>query len=318
MDNICHTLVGVAAARAGLNTKTQLATATLAIAANLPDIDVLAFATGIPSVALRRGWTHGVLAQAALPVMFAGVMWMVGNARRPQPGADRPPLRFSALLLLSYIGVLSHVFLDYLNTYGVRLLMPFSNRWFYGDSVFIVDVWMWLLLGTGALLSRRGRRWPARAGLTLASVYVAVMMMSASTARNVVMTRWTETLGEAPRALMVGPVPINPFRKAIIVDAGDHYVMGRFAWYPRGISFNPAEVPKGDDSPWIVAARRQEPDFDHILIWSRFPFWEVVEEPEGIRVTLRDVRFPQGVRGFSATTYLRKGLAGAPGSAALR
>ena len=33
------------------------------IAANLPDVDVLAFATGIPPVALRRGWTHVVLAQ---------------------------------------------------------------------------------------------------------------------------------------------------------------------------------------------------------------------------------------------------------------
>ena len=79
MDNVCHTLVGIAAARAGLNTKTALATATLAIASNLPDIDVLAFATGIPSVALRRGWTHGVLAQALLPLAFAGVMWMVAT-----------------------------------------------------------------------------------------------------------------------------------------------------------------------------------------------------------------------------------------------
>ena len=89
MDNICHTLVGVAAARAGLATKTSLATATLAIASNLPDIDVLAFTTGIPAVALRRGWTHGVLAQAVLPIAFAGVMWMVARgstARDPGSG----------------------------------------------------------------------------------------------------------------------------------------------------------------------------------------------------------------------------------------
>jgi len=38
-----------------------------------------------------------------------------------------------------------------MNTYGVRLLMPFDGRWFYGDALFIVDPWIWLALG-GALL----------------------------------------------------------------------------------------------------------------------------------------------------------------------
>ena len=90
MDNICHTLVGVAAARAGLATKTSLATATLAIASNLPDIDVLAFTTGIPAVALRRGWTHGVLAQAVLPIAFAGVMWMVARSTHSAPRIPHP------------------------------------------------------------------------------------------------------------------------------------------------------------------------------------------------------------------------------------
>ena len=45
----------------------------------------------------------------------------------------------AALLALSYAGLLSHMFLDFLNSYGIRLLMPFSGRWFYGDSVFIID-----------------------------------------------------------------------------------------------------------------------------------------------------------------------------------
>ena len=167
MDNICHTLVGVAAARAGLATKTSLATATLAIASNLPDIDVLAFTTGIPAVALRRGWTHGVLAQAVLPIAFAGVMWMVARGSRARdsaargsgPGTEESRANFRDflwLLALSYLGVICHVFMDYLNTYGVRLLMPISNQWFYGDSVFIVDVWMWLMLGLGALVAQRG------------------------------------------------------------------------------------------------------------------------------------------------------------------
>lgn len=187
MDNICHSLVGVAAARAGLDTTTRFATATLVVAANLPDIDVLAFATEIPSVAIRRGWTHGVLAEALLPIACAGVIWAVG--RRPQDSA-----RFGPLLLLSYIGVLSHVFLDYLNNYGVRLLMPFSGRWFYGDAVFILDVWLWLMLGAGIALARRTRRGPARAALAASALYILAMLASAGSARAIVTARWIDTI----------------------------------------------------------------------------------------------------------------------------
>ena len=70
MDNVCHTLVGAALGRAGLNRTTRFGSSTLMIAANLPDIDVLVFATDLPSVAFRRGWTHGLLAQALLPLLL--------------------------------------------------------------------------------------------------------------------------------------------------------------------------------------------------------------------------------------------------------
>jgi inner membrane protein len=310
MDNICHTLVGLAAARSGLNRTTRLATVTLAVASNLPDIDVLSFVTGIPPVALRRGWTHGVVAQATLPIAFAAVMWVVGKRRTTQS-----PMRathFGWLVALSYIGVLSHVFLDYLNTYGVRLLMPFSNRWFYGDSVFIVDIWMWLILGLGTLLATEGRSWIATTALVVTTVYIAAMMVSAQMARKIVLDRWTETFGTPPASLMVGPVPITPFRKAIIIDAGDHYVQGRFDWYPRHISFNHSPVPRNDEGPWVGLAMAQEPDFAAILVWARFPYWELDQDGNGLRVTLRDVRFPRGLRGFSATTYIRKQAYAAP------
>ena len=67
MDNLCHTLIGAALGDAGLKRRTRFGSATLMIASNLPDLDVLVFATGTPSVAFRRGWTHGILADALLP-----------------------------------------------------------------------------------------------------------------------------------------------------------------------------------------------------------------------------------------------------------
>lgn len=297
MDNICHTLVGLAASRAGLKSRTALATATLAIAANLPDIDVLAFATSVPAVAIRRGVTHGVVAQALLPLGFGLLMYGLGRRRHRD-------VRLGWLLALSYFGVLSHVFLDFLNTYGVRLLTPFSNRWFYGDAVFIIDPWLWLVLGLGTFAARKGRRWPARAALTLATIYIAVMLVSARAARAIVEERWVEAVGSAPLKLMVGPAPFNPLRKTIIVDAGESYIRGTFTWFPRDIRFDREQLPKNHRSPWIDRARSQEPDFDAVLVWARFPYWRITEEGNTVRVNLWDARFPQGQRGFGATTTL--------------
>src|SRR5882672_6234503 len=175
MDNVCHTLVGAALSEAGLKRRTRFASATLMIASNLPDIDVFVFATNTPSVAFRRGWTHGILADALLPVLLTGAIVLLASRSGPRSEDEpsEPSLRPRQLLLLSYIGVGLHVLMDLLNNYGVRLLMPFSQHWFYGDVLFIIDPWMWVMLSAGIWLARRWRSaTAARASLVLAGVYV--------------------------------------------------------------------------------------------------------------------------------------------------
>lgn len=303
MDNVCHTLVGVAIARAGLHTKTALATTTAAVAANLPDIDVLVFVTGTPSVAFRRGVTHGVPAQILLPVALAVLMWLIGR-RRAQSGHQSP--HFGWLLGLSYLGVLTHVYLDLLNTYGVRLLSPVSQRWFYGDAVFIVDVWLWLILVAGILFSRHSRPRVAAAAIAAASLYIGGTLLSARMARNSVNDAWVARTGQPPHALMVGPVPLTPFRRTVIIDDGDRYFEGSFQWFPARLSIDSDATPKNDSLP-VVAAARADPTVRGILVWSRFPVWETRELPGGVEVRLRDMRFRDIQRGgFSATTVVSR------------
>lgn len=282
VDNLCHTLAGAALAEAGLKRTTRLASATLMIASNLPDVDVLVFATAMPSVAFRRGWTHGVLSQVLVPLVFASAMFVIGRRR----GA-----RFGPLVLLSYIGVLSHVGLDLLNNYGVRLLMPFSGRWFYGDSVFIIDVWLWLALGAGAWLAW-SREWPtaARASLLVAAVYIGALVMSARAAREYVRDQWQSEQRAAPLALMVGPMPLTPFRRMVIIDAGDAYATGTFGWIPRQVTFG-RRVEKNDSHPAVRAAIARDARFRAVLTWARFPYYEVNSISRGEAVTLRDLRF---------------------------
>lgn len=173
MDPIAHTLFGAGLAEAGFKRRSRLATPTLIIGANLPDIDGIAAALGRDaSLWWRRGWTHGVLALVVLPVLLT--LFMRWYARwRPRDG---PPFKPRQILLLAYIGVLSHSLLDWMNTYGVRLLMPFDGRWFYGDAFFIVEPWMWLLAGAAVVLARSGSRLSVTAWLLLGTATSALVL----------------------------------------------------------------------------------------------------------------------------------------------
>jgi inner membrane protein len=303
MDNVCHTLVGAACGAAGLNRRTRFGAATLMISANIPDLDVLVFATSTPWIEFRRGWTHGILAQIVLPVVLTAAVSLFDRARRTRGAEGDRPFRAGWTLLLAFVGVYSHVFLDYLNNYGVRLATPFSWQWFYGDSIFIVDPWMWMMMAAGIWLTgTRGTTRPARVALLVMSCYIAVMVVSGWIARGIVISSWKRAHGVEPQALMVGPLPLVPFSRQVIVDAGDHYEYGVFSWVQAGVSLVPEQIPKNDRAPEVAAARSDN-NIRAFLVWSRFPFWTIESTPAGTRVKVSDMRFA-GRNGFEASTIL--------------
>lgn len=178
MDPITHTLTGALLGRSWRERELPLAVGTGVLAANAPDIDVFAALKGqYAELAFRRGWTHGVLAWVVLPfVVWALVLaWDRWVRRRRHP--DATPVEPKVLLLVAVAGVLTHPFLDWLNTYGIRLFMPFSGKWFYGDAVFIVDPWIWLIAGGALFLTTQGRRglwgWAAFGALVIALLLAA-------------------------------------------------------------------------------------------------------------------------------------------------
>jgi len=158
VDPIAHTFAGAALATAGLRRATPLATAALLIGSNIPDVDVFASLGGsFAALALRRGWTHGVLALAIWPFIVTGGLLLFDRWRRSRQ-AQGPPPHPGRLLIIAAIAVLGHPTLDWLNNYGLRWLMPFDGRWFYGDALFIVDPWVWLMLGGVVFLAHSETR----------------------------------------------------------------------------------------------------------------------------------------------------------------
>lgn len=181
MDPLAHTLFGASMAEAGLKRKTALATATLIIGANIPDVDAVAmFVSADYALLVRRGWTHGILALFFWPFFLTAAMLGIDSMlekRRARKGKARtgPPMHKGWLLGVAFLGVWSHPLLDWLNTYGIRLLMPFDGTWFYGDTLFIIDPWFWLLTGAGVVLARSESRLSIAGWLVLATALTALI-----------------------------------------------------------------------------------------------------------------------------------------------
>ncbi|HUU33520.1 MAG TPA: metal-dependent hydrolase, partial [Vicinamibacterales bacterium] len=230
MDPLCHTLTGLAMGHAGLKRRTPLALTTLALAANAPDIDIAVLATDTLQMSFRRGWTHGPPAMLLLPLALTGLVVAYDRFGRQRRHPAPPPVVPAQLLWLAALGTWSHPLLDYMNSYGIRLLMPFSGRWFYGDALYIVDPWLYLLLGLGVGWAWRARAVAAgtraaRVGLTAAAVYIALMYGSNLWARAEVQAGLTRA-GRGDARFMVTPVALNPFRREVLVDVGDRYEKG--------------------------------------------------------------------------------------------
>ena len=298
MDNVCHTLVGAALAEAGLKRKTALGSATLMIAANFPDIDVVAVPLG-HSLGFRRGVTHGVPALLILPIVLTLIMLAWHRWRRLR--AEPPDTRW--LLVLSAIGILTHPFLDWMNTYGMRWLMPISGKWWYADTLFIVDPWIWLALGAGIWLARRRRQpLPARGALAFVAVYIAAMALLTSVSRRGVRAALTRQ-GVTADTVVVEPSPANPVSRRVIYRWQDAYHVATYNVVDAELSAPWISIPLNDGHP-AVARANQTPQGREYHSWARLPYY-VIEETNGTTwVTIADARYTLDGRSSWAVTRI--------------
>ncbi len=296
-------MVGAALARSGLARRTALGATALVVGANLPDIDALAYFAG-PAADLewRRGWTHGILAVALLPFILTIALLLVHWLSRWQRRwSSSAPMSAGQLLLLSCIAVLSHPILDTLNTYGVRWLMPLSAEWFYGDTLFIIDPWVWLALTVGVLSSVRRHKkkrlppeTPAWQALALVTIYIVAMAVSAWGARRIVLGEITTGFEEPTQRAMVGPVPFNPFVREFVVEQGEHYRVGTFHWFPTPtVDLNAVtSYPRTRPSDPAISLAVDSPLGRRFLGWARFPTFEVEPlAPGRAMVHIVDLRY---------------------------
>ena len=297
MDNVTHTLVGLALSRAGLSRYSPRAAWTLALAANAPDLDVVSSLFGSSAyLDAHRHLTHSF---AILPVM-ALIPPAILRA------ATRKPVDWRPSFWLSAAGVLSHLLLDWLNIYGIRLLLPFSGAWLRLDWTPVVDPWMLAALALAFAAPAMSRlvgseigdkRRNAGAGRGAARAALAFLLLY-NGGRGVMHARALETLeshvyrGEEPLRTAAFPNPFNPFRWRGLVEGGAFYAL--YNVDPNG-RFDPL---KGDFYPKDAtqeACRRAAaaPAFRSFLRFAQYPVWTLAASGEGgaVEAQVVDLRF---------------------------
>lgn len=294
MDNLTHSLVGAVIAQTGLKKKTGLALPALVVGANIPDVDAACFfwLEGMEHVGFRRGITHGPPAMVLLPLVLAGALWWFDRwqdkrGKRPE---GRLPVHFGWLYALSLLGCLTHPALDWLNVYGVRFFEPFSSVWSYGDTLFIIDVWLWaLLIGSvwwAYIREKRGgdQRPIARTAIVIALAYIGL--------NGAITSLDYATQGEMrepyPDQYIASPVPFAFWhREQIARIAGGKWISNEWDGEEFGYGYRHSAATQCV-LPSLDEQRATNPELDAFLFWSRAPFAERAKDGS---VILRDARF---------------------------
>lgn len=283
MDNLTHTLAGLVLARAGLARGGPGTTLALVIGSNLPDGDVVTWLHGTASyLEHHRGLSHSIVGAPALALALAVIL------RLTVRGA-----RFGPLVVCSLLGVAGHVVMDLWTSYGTRVLAPFDGTWYAWDLVFIMDPFIWVLLG-GALVIEwrlRARRSPmagpvVTVALGLLCTYAFARMLlhgkALDEARHVL-----PPMGVVRLAAL--PSPIDPLRWKLLADAGSSFYSGEvdLRRAPRAL----VRRDKRPEDAVVARVREASPAASVFLDFSRFPWLEVDQSVDGLTVSWRDLRF---------------------------
>lgn len=277
-----------------------MAIAILVVSGVAPDLDWLSYFGGARVYFhFHYALLHSIAGAAILAIAIAVIFWLIGRRNAAAP------LRFWRVLLLCAIGAGTHIFLDVATADGVQLLWPFRMHWFSWDVLPEIDPWILGVLLAGLLLpslfhlvseeigARKKKRKASKgaiAALVLVTLYIGARAELHATAVETLLAH--DYHGAAPMVAGAFPDSASPLFWRGVLDTRN--------------TIEEVTVPVGGDvfdansslthykpanSPALDAARKA-PLAKQFLRYARFPLANLENLPDGYRVTLRDLRFP--------------------------
>lgn len=278
MFNSTHTFVGLAIARTGLDDWVPRAAATAVIASNLPDIDILSDLNSMPSyIEYHRGITHSLVGIPVLSLALAGAMYIFTRS-------------FWKTFVVALLAMATHPILDYSNTYGLRPFLPFDGTWYYGDTLFIIDPIMDLILLLGLLAGEffKKIRWV----MSFAAIMVVMLYIGTRIhARNEAQAQlddYTARVSDFEKSAVL-PRLLDPWTWDGIVETKDSIFKVNIDT-TEVVTKEVARMPLLQTSK-MVAQAAMAPSAATLLEFARFPVARIQGMQFGYRVTFLDFRF---------------------------
>jgi inner membrane protein len=306
MEPVTHALTSIALGRAGLNKMTRAATPMLLVSGLAADVDWVTRLGGAADF-LRghRTVTHSIVGTLAIAAIVAVAGWLLGQKYTKFAIGIFPALGISA------IGAGVHLFLDLLNGYGVKLLWPFSAKWYAWDLVESVDSWILFFLLVGLLIpelfrlvldeigskpKRHGRQRGAIFGLVCVGLVIVGRIVSHQ--RAIALLDAREYRAQTPLLAAAFPKTSNPFLWSGVVET-DNALFNLEVPVGLGRTFDPdlADVHFKPQSSATLKNAVTCPTAVEFLNFARFPLASVQPKGDGFQVRLRDMRFAYELAG---------------------
>ena len=306
MEPVTHLLTGACLGRAGLNRATAFATATLVISAELPDIDILMLGFGpVTYFEHHRGFTHTLLGAPFNAALTLAIIWGLNRALLAAGRPRKRPIRWPLLFAFACLGALSHILLDFTNSYGVRPWWPFRANWYSWDIVHIVEPVITGVLALGLLLpalfslvqdeiGARSRQPRGRAGAILALVLVVGVwgFRDYQHRRAVAALESFDYRDQAPLRVSAFPYMMDPFSWYAVVETDDYY--HTMLVDSRGPEVDPQGRAMARAKPQtteVIEAAKRSYAGRVYFAWAQYPMTEVEETENGYLVRLYDLRY---------------------------
>ncbi len=299
-----------------MNRKTALATLTLTLAAEAPDLDIIGRFWGrAVGFAHHRGFTHSFLGVPLDAVVVVGFVYILWRLRGQKTKDAKLPPRWGLLYLYACLAGLSHILLDFTNNYGVRPFWPFSEKWYSWDIVFIVEPVMLALLALGLLIPgffslidadigarRRGSRGSVAATLALVGMVFLWGLRDYEHRRALNALESRTYNGVDPVRVSAYPKWVDPFHWYGVVETPAFFALAPVDTLapevdPEGrmqMRYKPEETP-------ITLAAKKSYLGRVFLDWAQYPITETEELASGGYVVrfqdLRYVELPDAMRG---------------------
>ncbi len=214
MDPLTHALVGVGVAaltgdKFALGNPVHLGAVLGALA---PDMDIVFRLFGdVPYLTHHRGSSHSIPGVLVMSGVIAAGLWLL-------LGGINPGLIF----LWTFLGALSHITLDILNSYGAKVLWPFSRKSYTLNLLVLADPVI-IALFAGVIL------WPGMPGLIaeaafwLALVYLGSRFYLRQRVYRMLERRFA---GESILRIIVMPAMVSLWNWSFLIETRESYIIG--------------------------------------------------------------------------------------------